>query len=185
MRAIVLGKAERWGLLGIPVLFFVGSLFHFLYGLSGENFLVGLLTPVNESVWEHLKLVLLPMTLWWVAGYFRLRRGQELDTPAWFCAAFVAIFTAMAVIAVLFYFYTGAFGADSLVADIGLFLLAVLLGQWAGVRVYQQGSALSAVVPVAGLIALLVLFILFTLAPPNLPLFVDPISGTRGIFQIT
>ena len=58
MKAIVLGKAERQILAGVPVLFLAGTLIHFLYGLSGEFFLVGLLAPVNESVWEHLKLAL-------------------------------------------------------------------------------------------------------------------------------
>lgn len=61
MKAIVLGKAERQILVGVPVLFLAGTLLHFLYGLSGEFFLVGLLAPVNESVWEHLKLALWPI----------------------------------------------------------------------------------------------------------------------------
>jgi hypothetical protein len=30
-----------------------GTLLHFVYGWSGHNALAGLVSPVNESVWEH------------------------------------------------------------------------------------------------------------------------------------
>ena len=33
----------------------IGTLSHFFYQWSGENFFVGLLSPVNETIWEHLK----------------------------------------------------------------------------------------------------------------------------------
>ena len=105
MKAIVLGKAERQILVGVPVLFLAGTLLHFLYGLSGEFFLVGLLAPVNESVWEHLKLALWTTTLWWTAGYlWAQRRGRELDAPAWFAAALGALLTTEITIVLLFYF---------------------------------------------------------------------------------
>ena len=185
MKAIVLGKAERQILAGVPVLFLAGTLIHFLYGLSGEFFLVGLLAPVNESVWEHLKLALWPTTLWWTAGYlWAQRRGRELDAPAWFAAAQGALLTTEITIVLLFYFYTGAFGVESLAADVLLFFLAVLLGQIAGGKIYQRGSSVSWVFPLALLALLLALFAAFTLAPPDLPLFTDPNSGVRGIFRV-
>ena len=84
----------------------------------------------------------------------------------------------------LFYFYTGAFGVESLAADVLLFFLAVLLGQIVGGKIYQRGSSVSWVLPLALLALLLALFAAFTLAPPNLPLFTDPNSRVRGIFRV-
>lgn len=184
MKAIVLGKSERQILVGVPVLFVVGALFHFLYQFSGGALLVGLFAPVNESVWEHLKLVLWPMALWWVGGYLWASRRWEIDAPAWFAATLAAVLTAQVTIVLLFYFYTGAFGVESLGADVLLFFLAVLLGQIVGLRLYQRGSGVSALVPLALLAALLVLFAVFTLVPPNLPLFTDAVTGTRGVYQL-
>lgn len=71
------GKRSCQVLAGVPVLFLAGTLTIFLYGLSGEFFLVGLLAPVNESVWEHLKLALWPTTLWWTAGYLWAQRPRQ------------------------------------------------------------------------------------------------------------
>lgn len=48
--------------IGILFTMILGSLSHFFYGWSGDFFLVGLFSPVNESVWEHLKSAVLPCT---------------------------------------------------------------------------------------------------------------------------
>ena len=58
---------ERWIWISLPMLFMVGSVFHFLYDLSGESPIIGAFAAVNESVWEHQKMVLLPVAAWWLA----------------------------------------------------------------------------------------------------------------------
>lgn len=54
-------KLETYTLIGILVLFVVSSLFHFLYSLTGECFIIGLFVPINESIFEHTKMVVLPI----------------------------------------------------------------------------------------------------------------------------
>ena len=39
----------------------LGSVFHFLYDFSEQNPFTALFTPINESVWEHLKLLFFPL----------------------------------------------------------------------------------------------------------------------------
>ena len=67
------GRARRWNRCGYVVLLIVGAAWHFLFDLSGQNVVVGALTPVNESVWEHGKLLLFPICLWWLLGMALLR----------------------------------------------------------------------------------------------------------------
>ena len=38
----------------------LGTLLHFMYEWSGKNSLVALFSNVNESTWEHLKLLFYP-----------------------------------------------------------------------------------------------------------------------------
>ena len=47
-----------------------GTLLHFVYGWTGNHFIVGLFAPVNESTWEHMKLLYFPMLLYCAAEYF-------------------------------------------------------------------------------------------------------------------
>ena len=48
----------------------LGVVFHFIYGWSGENGVAGLFFPVNESTWEHLKLIFFPILLVSIGEYF-------------------------------------------------------------------------------------------------------------------
>lgn len=65
-------------LLGIPFISMVGSIMHFIYDWSGKLVLVGIIAPVNESVWEHLKLTFLPTIFWWVFSYFILSKRDNI-----------------------------------------------------------------------------------------------------------
>ena len=64
----------KWILIGIPVIILLAFPLHFIYEWSGNQMVVGIFAPVNESVWEHLKLTYWPMLIWWVAGYLLLNK---------------------------------------------------------------------------------------------------------------
>lgn len=61
---------KKYIISGIIFTIVFGSLLHFFYDWSGKNAIVGLFSPINESVFEHLKLLYFPMLLWIVPGYF-------------------------------------------------------------------------------------------------------------------
>ena len=63
---------EMWGILFIVIL---GSSLHFTFELAGGWRPLGIISAVNESVWEHLKLTFWPATFWTVIEYFCLRRS--------------------------------------------------------------------------------------------------------------
>lgn len=174
-------KEERWILMGIPALFVIGSLFHFLYPLSGENFLVGLIAPVNESVWEHTKMVVIPVILWWSIYYIVHHREDTIDKRKWFSAELVALLTAILSIPLLYYFYTEAFGVELLWVDILILALAVLAGQLIGLHVYRHGKGVNANIVILIILIIVVLYFTFTIAPLKLPIFRNPIDGSYGI----
>ena len=45
-----------------------GTVLHFLYDLTGRSILASLVSAVNESVWEHMKLIFYPI---WLFSLFR------------------------------------------------------------------------------------------------------------------
>lgn len=176
-----LTKAEKWILAGIPVLFAVGTFMHFLYQISGETYVTGLVAPVNESVWEHMKMVLWPMILWWsVYGVF-LGKPDTLDKDKWFGAGLAAVLVSLISIPLLYYFYTSAFGVELLWVDIFILFLAITLGQLMGLHLYRysQGMQWQVVLMIFG--AVILLFLLFTVYPPHFPLFQDKTTGKYGI----
>lgn len=165
----------------IPLLFIAGSLFHFLYELSGSSGIVALIAAVNESVWEHLKMVLLPVILFWSVYYVVKRKKYSIDKNKWFTSALASLLTALISMPMIYYFYTEAFGVELLAVDILILFLALLFGQLLGLHFYKHSKAIRWQTAVTILILIIALFMVFTYYPPKIPLFMDSTSGTYGI----
>ena len=172
-------KPDTYALLGITVLFLIGSLFHFLYSISGELFVVGLFTPVNESIFEHTKMVVFPIFIWW--SLFYLLRKDNLNTNKWFMAALLSMLTSIISIPMLYYFYTEAFGVQSLVVYVLILLVAVGCGQLLGLHYYQYGKGIDYRLTLGLMVFIIMLFAFLTIFTPKLPLFQDSIDRSYGI----
>ena len=181
MRLKNLQKTEIWILAGIPVLFAIGSAMHFLYEFSGKNLLIGIFAPVNESVWEHSKLVLLPVILWWWLYYAFRKDKQPIDKKKWFAGALASLTVSLLAMPLLYYFYTGAFGKEILWVDILILLLALTLGQLCGLHFCRYAKGISPSAAGIAFACILFLFALFTFCPPHIPWFRDAVSGGYGI----
>ena len=162
-------KPETYTLIGILVLFVVGSLFHFLYSLTGECFIIGLFVPINESIFEQTKMVVLPIFIWWFIFY--LFRKKDLFVNAWFTSALIAMISAIIAIPMLFYFYSQAFGIESLVIDILILLVSLAIGQILGLHYYRHGKGIEYHFAIVLMIVIIILFAFFTINPPAFPIF--------------
>lgn len=174
---------QRWILLGIPVLFIVGFFMHYIYEWSGNSTIVGIFAPVNESVWEHLKLTFWPMLIWWITGYVIFAKSNKISASQWFSSCTFAELVCPLVVLCFYYTYTGAFGIESLILDIFSLFLGVAVAQGLALHVYKYAgfSQNYLYILVAILILLAVTFTVFTFTPPHIPLFKDSVTGKYGI----
>lgn len=148
----------------------VGTLLHFVYEWSGENPFVGVFGAVNESVWEHQKLLFFPALVYSVIEYFLCGRRVE-NYPA---AAAIGIFAGIASILVLFYTYSGILGYSLPAVDITLFFVGVLVFLLVRNGIIRSGrlsSPAAAIALLSAIALLLLLFVLWTFMPPRISLF--------------
>lgn len=165
------------------MLFFLGTLFHFLYDWSGQIQIIGAISAVNESVWEHCKMVVFPIIAWWCLYYIFSSKPNEINASKWFAGALAALLTAFISIPFCYYFYTQAFGVELLVVDIFILLFALLLGQSIGLHFYKYSKRINIAISITSIILVALIFIIFTFYPPHLPIFMDSSNGTYGIFK--
>lgn len=111
-------------ILGTIFVLILGTLSHFFYEWSGNNAIVGIFSPVDESVPEHMKLVFYPMLLFSIGIYPFLKKAY----PRIGFALFVGLLAATFAIPILFYAYTFILGRDYLILDILVFVVSVVLG---------------------------------------------------------
>ncbi len=158
----------------------LGSLMHFVYQWSGSNTIVGLFAPVNESVWEHLKLAFFPIMFYGIYEAFSLKNWSEV-----LYAKAAEVYLAMSFIISGFYIYTAFAGESILVVDILLFCFAIIMGKWGSYIVLSKGEAQGQpiIIPIFFLAVAMAGFFVFTFNTPEIPLFLDANSGSYGIIK--
>lgn len=158
---------------GILFVSIVGTLWHFVYEWSGQNPIAGLFFPVNESTWEHMKLLFFPMLLY----AFYLYKKRKDAFPCILSALLYGILSGTFLIPVLFYTYKGILGHDCIVLDIAVFIGSVILAFW---DVYKStlSCRLKPVLPflIITVITTTICFFIFTYYPPAIGLFTVPPS---------
>ncbi len=143
-----------------------GVALHFLYE-AAPNPLTALISPVNESIWEHLKLLFWPMLL---SGFY-LARGTN-DRNALWSGIFSAELLMMPFLLGVFYTLQCGFGVVSLPLDIALYVVTMALGYLAAYWIFKSKKLEKAA---AWLLIPVILYgaslILFTFAAPQLAIF--------------
>jgi len=172
-RSIFLGQ-----LLGFIVTSLGGTLLHFLYDWTNQSVLIAPFSGVNESTWEHMKLLFFPMFFYALA-----ERRFLNDRDDYWCVKLVGTLLGLVVIPVLFYTYNGAIGKSPDWINISIFFIAAAISYLAEARLMRKES-LRCRRPWLSLLALCLIgvsFVAFTFAVPPLPLFRDPVTGMYGI----
>ena len=167
-----------WQAAGFAATAVGGTLLHFLYEWSGEKPWVALFSAVNESVWEHMKLLYFPLMVFALVQRLYLR-----DIPHFWWVKWIGTAVGLLLIPTLFYLYNGAVGPSPDWLNISFFFLSaagVFLVEW---YLFGQGDDFPGHprIPQALLLLTGVLFVVFTYITPHLPLFRDPLTGTYGI----
>jgi len=156
---------------GILFVLITGTLAHFLYGWTGNHIIAGLFTPVNESTWEHMKLVFFPMLLYALLLIPKCRTRCPCIVPA----LPAGILLGTGLVPVIFYTYTGILGFDFFVLDLLTFGLSVIAGFYTVYRLAGSCRASKYTVLLYAMTAVTALcFALFTCFPPTLGLFREP-----------
>ena len=171
---------SRWQMGGFIFTSVFGTFLHFLFDLTGGSAAAALVSAVNESIWEHMKLIYYPMLLFALLEY----RVWGRETAAFWCVKLRGILLALALIPSFYYLYTGALGVSADWFNITIFFLAAAISYRAETKQFLQQRPCRLPQPAAvALIALIcALFTVFTFFPPRIPLFRDPVTGTYGFF---
>lgn len=150
-----------------------GILLHFTYELTNNNF-IALFSTVNESVWEHLKLIFFPglITLIFSTIYLKDKNYLVIKTKG--------IIYASLFIIIFFYTYTGIIGKNIAILDISSFFYSVIILEYYTLKNIKKQNKFY-IPSILLLIIVMLSFFLFTFYPPNINLFKDPLTNKFGI----
>lgn len=166
-----MNKLKRNTIIGIFFVLIIGTLWHFVYDWSGKNDLLGFFFPINESTWEHMKLIFFPMLIYSVYMNNKIKEEYPCVTSSLLFGALSGTF----LIPVFYYTYSGILGNNFLPLDIATFAASVIL---AFIAVYKLtlSCKLSSYTTLLKLLTVLLAaaFLIFTYHPPDIGLFFNP-----------
>ena len=167
-----------WQLMGFAVTSLLGTLLHFLYDWLSETMLVAPFSGVNESTWEHMKLLFWPMLLYAAVQSFFFK-----DTKSFWCIKLRGILLGLILIPVLFYTYNGVIGKSPDWINISIFFICAAAAYIYETRRFNNGTAVckNGRYSLLTLCLIAALFVAFTFLTPMLGIFRDPLTGAYGI----
>ncbi len=163
-------------LLGIVVVFFAGTFLHFAFDIFGRVPYFAPIAAVNESVWEHLKLLFFPFI-----GYALIERKYKKEEKGYWFGKLVGSLIGMLFVVVAFYGYTFFVGHSVLGVDIAIFAICVVLAFISAHFIsVSNDNALRNMIGMAGIAIFILLFSIFTFFPPRIPIFKDNNTYSYG-----
>ncbi len=170
---------KLWQIGGFIFTGIAGVLLHFLYDLTRGSVIVAPFSAVNESIWEHMKLLFFPMFIFALIEYKYIGKDYE----NFLCAKLAGILTGLLIIPVLFYTYTGVLGVTADWFNILIFFIASGVSYYLETRLLKNGTMLCKTPQLAFVLLCLIalLFVVFTFVQPEIPLFMDMSTGNYGI----
>lgn len=177
---LVRKSLRSWEIVGFLFVCIVGTLLHYLYAWSGHNTLVAAFAGVNESTWEHMKLMFIPYFV------FTMVEFTVFAEPFrnFFAAKAAAGLVGLLLIPTLYYTISGMFGAQPAWSNMAIFYVSAAAMYLLSYRLLSTLALRGGLWQLAGFVllwALMFLFILFTYRTPQLPLFRDPSTLQYGI----
>lgn len=159
-----------WEIGGFFFIGLIGAALHFTFELSNfSNMVVAFFSAVNESTWEHLKMVFWPGVFFTLIEYSYIRDRVN----NFLVAKSVSLFVMPLIITIGWYAYTPFTQKSIFRLDLLLFYIAVFAGQIISYKLLTRESLpeKANVISGVGLGVMLFAFSTFTFYPPEIFLF--------------
>ena len=159
-----------WQITGFGLVSLLGTFLHFAYDLSGKSVLVAPFSGINESTWEHMKLLYFPLLIF---ALIQFRYFYEYKN--YWCVKLKGFLLGLILIPVLFYTYNGCFGKSPDWINISIFFISTAAAFLLEYKLFNKNYKCKH--PFLSLFIIIfigILFVIFTFNPPNLPLFKNP-----------
>ena len=167
-----------WQLFGFAITSLFGTLLHFVYEWT-KSVWAAPFSGVNESTWEHMKLLFVPMFVFAIIE--SLFFGDRED---FWCVKLRGILLGIVLIPVIFYTYNGAIAKSPDWLNILIFFTSAAVAYVCETRLFNSKRLMacrSSRSSIALLCIVFVVFVLFTFFTPELNIFRDPLTGEYGI----
>lgn len=169
-------------IIGTIVIFIFTVIFHFTYDLL-PNALFSVLFPVNESIWEHMKLLYSGILTWGLIEYFILKK-RNISTNNYWYQLFLTSFTSIPLFLIIYLPLYELFG-ENLILNIILLIIVIAITQLFSYILLKNSEEKTILNKISIILIILgyIVFAILTYNPPKNYIFYDTQKNYYGIIE--
>ena len=169
---------KKWKVISVVFIFLLSALLHFIYEWI-PSFFTSLFFPVNESIWEHNKIIVASFLILAIIEkiYYKKRKNVIFAEAI---SSLVCMILVMLIFTPVYLYILKT--QDNMIVTFAIFLIAIIVSQIVSYKLLQQDY--HAKLEEIGVILFVIFFlinIIFTYYPPKLALFYDYPNKIYGL----
>ncbi len=169
---------KKWKAISVVIIFLLSALFHFIYDWF-PSFFTSLFFPVNESIWEHNKIIVASfLVLAIVEKLYYKKRKKVIFAEA--ISSLICMILVMIIFTPIYLYILKT--NDNMVVTLAIFIFAITVSQI--VSYYLLKKDYNSKSEELGVILFAIFFlinIIFTYYPPNVAIFYDYTNNIYGL----
>ena len=169
---------KKWKVISVIFIFLLSALLHFIYDWF-PTFFTSLFFPVNESIWEHNKIIVMSFLVLAILEkvYYKKRKNVIFAE----CISSLVCMILVMLIFTPIYLYILKTN-DNMIVTFAIFILAIIISQIVSYRLLQKEY--NSRWEELGVILFVIFFlinIIFTYYPPHVAIFYDYTNKIYGL----
>ena len=169
---------KKLKILGVILAFFLSFIFHFVYDLF-PNFITSIFFPVNESIFEHMKIIFGCILLSGVVQKI-IVINNDLNYNNICISNVIVAFLSIFIFLIMFIPIYSLIG-ENLPITLIIMLITYIISQILSIYIIKKEDMKKENFAILLVIIIYTIFGILTYYPPNNSLFIDPIDNTYGI----
>ena len=168
-------------ILGVIISFLLSIMLHFIYGII-PNTIVSILAPVNESIWEHMKLIVTSSLIFSILEFYIYKR-KNIKINNFTLAYAISTILGVIIYLIIYIPLNDIFGHKTYIAIILLFLIFIFIQiiNYYIINYFEIEHSFD-----LGILLIIIIYFVFgylTYHPPKINLFYDYLNKKYGIIK--
>ena len=169
---------KKLKIVNVVIFFALSFLWHFVYDLI-PNFFTAIFFPVNESIWEHMKIIFGVIIFGSLISLILMQKFKIKYNNFYVEIIIIAILGVIFYLAIFIPLYN-IFG-ENMFISIGLMLITYIVMEFIGYKILLLDELDIKILPIILIVLCYILFALLTFYPPHYSIFFDETKLIYGI----
>jgi len=168
-------------IISVFAIFALSFLSHFMYEWF-PNIFTSIFFPVNESIWEHNKMIFTTMMIWGLIEYFIISNHGKKNFPtALLVSTLVTILTNTLIFTPIYYLMDKQ---DNIILTMVIYIISIIIGQIVSYKILKSDNTYKNLNTIS-LISIPIIFTIFgllTYYPIKAGIFYDYPNNKYGLY---